>query len=154
VCNSLLLQPLGLKVGGASTVGFSLNPQSYRRSILPTTLTATATSLGGSKKITPDQIYQFCKYCEDRSSIDREIFGLAEITKIVVNKTSAKHQPSWWLTNIYLVHGRVLFCCYPLIFALILWLQQRRHFPVDLGSHTVAYVSRNAHWRMRVYKSM
>jgi len=94
----------------------------------------------GIEKITPDQIYQFCKFCEDRSVIDREIFNLAEITK-----KSIKHKPSSWLTNIYLAHGRTPFYCYPLIFAVTLWLQQRRHFPVDLGLHTVAN-------RVRVYR--
>jgi len=64
--------------------------------------------------------------------------------KYFLNKTSAKHiKPSSWLAH---GHGRTPFCCYPLIFALILWLQQRRYFPVD----TVAYVSRNALWRVCV----
>ena len=69
------------------------------RSILPTKLVATATSLERSIKITsdgssPGKFCQSCKFREDRSGTYVEITGLAETTKNIIfkkMKTAAKH---------------------------------------------------------------
>jgi len=68
-----------------------------RRSILPTKLVASATSLERSKKITSNRsstakIYKSCKFREDRS-VNYEKIGLTKITKNIF-KTTAKHKPS------------------------------------------------------------
>jgi len=68
------------------------------RSILPTKLVATATSLEGSKKITSARsptakVHHPANFVKI-GPVDVAVIGLTEITKDVKNKTSAKYKPS------------------------------------------------------------
>jgi len=69
------------------------------RSILPTKLVATATSLEGSKKILRvvhlrPKFYQSCKFRKDRSCRCWDNWCDRNRKKIFKNKTAAEHKPS------------------------------------------------------------